>query len=128
MPFGLCSADIADAADGPEVAELTDCGRAVVMPAMGSDFVGCHMPRAVRFREFQSAAPFTAPWTPFVLGAAGWVETVDVLEVEEVEARELSDEDEFERWAVLRGMSMRSTSALMVFRPLGAPLGALHRL
>ena len=122
MPFGLCSAEIADAAEGPDVAEFTDCGRAVVMPAIGSDLDGCHIPRVVRFRAPQS--PFTAPLTPFVLGAVDCAETVDVLEVEE--ASEFSDDEEFERCAVLRGMSILSTSALMALTPFGAPLGLLH--
>ena len=122
MPLGLCNAEIADAADGPDVAELTDCGRAVDMPAIGSDFDGCQIPRVVRFRAPQS--PFTAPLTPLVFGAVDCADTVDVLEVED--ARELSDEDEFERCAVLRGISILSTSALMALTPFGAPLGLLH--
>jgi hypothetical protein len=111
---------MADAAEGPDVAEFTDCGRAVEIPAIGSDFDGCHIPRVVRFREPQS--PFTAPFTPFVLGAADCVDTVDVEDVDD--AREFSEEDEFERCAVLRGMSILSTSALMVL----TPLASLHLL
>ncbi len=97
MPFGLCSAEIADAADGPDVTEFTDCVRAVDMPAIGSDFEGCHIPRAVRFREPQS--PLTAPLTPFVFGIADCVDMVEVVDV--FEASEFSEEEEFERVAVL---------------------------
>jgi hypothetical protein len=50
---------------------------------------------------------------------------VEVLDA--AEDSELSDEDELDRWAVLRGMSILETSsALMVFRPLAAPLGPRH--
>lgn len=129
MPFGLCNADIADVAEVPDVAELTDCGRAVEIPAIGSDLEGCHIPpRVVRFRDPQSPPPFTTPFTPFVFGAVDAEETVDVLEVEEFDASEFNDEDEFERCAGLRGINMRSTSALMVLAPLVTPFEPLHRL
>jgi len=111
---------MADAAEGPDVAEFTDCGRAVDMPAIGSDLDGCQIPRVVRFRAPQS--PFVAPLTPFVFGAIDCADTVDVLDVDD--AREFSDEDEFERGAVLRDMSM--LSALMVLTPFGVLLGLLH--
>jgi hypothetical protein len=125
MLTGLCSAEMADAAEGPEVAEFTDCGRAVEMPAIGSDFEGCHIPRAVLFREPQSP-PFTAPFTPFVFGAADCVDMVDEVDVDE--ASEFSEEEELERCAGLRGMSILETSsALIVLRPfVAAPLGPLH--
>jgi hypothetical protein len=60
--------------------------------------------------------------TPFVFGAIDCADIVDVLDVDD--AREFSDEDEFERGAVLRDMSM--LSALMVLTPLGVLLGLLH--
>lgn len=116
MLFGLWRADIADAAEGPDVAELTDWGRAVDIPAIGSDLEGCHIPRVVRFREPQSP--------PLVCGVDEAETTVEAEEVEEVEveeAREFMDEEEFVRCAVLRGRSILDTSsAFMAFRPLFA--------
>lgn len=125
--MGLCNADIAEAADCPVIAEFTDCGRAFEMPAMGSDLEGVHIPRAVRFRDAQSPPPFAVPLTPFTFGAVDAVDTVDVLDVEELDASEFSDDEEFERVAVLRGISILSTSALMLETPFAALLGPLHR-
>jgi len=94
------------------VAELTDCGRAVEIPAIGSDLDGCHIPRVVRFRD---------PQSPPLVCAADEAETVEA-EVEDVEeAREFSEDVEFVRCAVLRGISILDTSsAFMVLRPLEA--------
>ena len=41
---GVCKADIAEAADGPEEVVATDCGLAVDIPDIGSDFDGGHKP------------------------------------------------------------------------------------
>ena len=40
----VCKADMVEAADGPEEVVATDCGLAVDIPAMGSDFDGGHKP------------------------------------------------------------------------------------
>lgn len=131
MLGGLWRADIAEEAEGPDEAVETDCGLAVDMPAMGSDFGVGHNPRAVRFREAQSLAcaplvPFT-PFTP--LTPLCWVDAAERVDEEEVEEDiELSEEDEFDRCALLRGMSIRETSsALMLVRPLVGPLEPRHR-
>lgn len=91
-----------DVADGPDVAELTVCGRAVDMPVAGSAFPGGHRPLAGFFRAAQlPASAEVGAATPFVCtdGAV----TVEVEVVELVELVEAIDEDEFCRWAVLRG-------------------------
>jgi hypothetical protein len=127
---GLCRADIAEAADGPDEAVDTDCGRAVEMPAMGSDLDVGHNPRAVRFREAKSlgCAPLTplAPFTP--LTPLFWVDAVEMVDVEEVEEEtELSDDEELERCAFLRGMNIRETSSLMLVKPFVGPLEPRHK-
>lgn len=49
----MCKAEIAEAAEGPDVAVETDCGLAVDIPAVGSDFPGGHSPRLVFFFDAQ---------------------------------------------------------------------------
>lgn len=131
---GLWRADIAEEAEGPDEAVETDWGLAVEMPAMGSDLGVGHNPRPVRFREAQSfaCAPFTplVPFTPFTpLTPLCWVDAAERVDDEEVEEEvELSEEDEFDRCALLRGMSIRETSsALMLVKPLVGPLEPRHR-
>jgi hypothetical protein len=134
MLGGLWRADIAEAADGPDEAVDTDCGLAVDMPAIGSDFDVGHNPRAVRFREAQSlvCAPFIplTPFAPFTpLTPLFWFDAVEMVDVEEVEEDiELSDVEEFERCALFLGMSIRETSsALMLVKPLVGPLEPRHK-
>jgi hypothetical protein len=119
---GVCKAEMDDAADAPEEADAMDCGRAVERPAMGSALEAGHMLRAVRRFEFQS--PCTAPLAPLL-----WPDAADMVEFEEaVDERELSEEDEFVRWACLRGRSMRDTSSadiVLMLKPL-LLLGPLH--
>lgn len=100
---------------------------------MGSDLGVGHNPRAVRFRDQSLAcAPFTplVPFTPFIpLTPLCWVDAAERVDDEEVEEEiELSEEDEFDRCALLRGMSIRETSsALMLVKPLVGPLEPRHR-
>ena len=69
------------------------------MPVAGSDFPGGHRPLAGFLRAAQLPASVGVDPAPFV--CTGDAVTVEALEaVEEVEAIE---EDEFCRWAVLRG-------------------------
>lgn len=110
----MCSADSPEAADGPDVEDATDCGRAVDKPAVGSAFEGGHRLRA----GFFLVNPSTG--APFVC-------TDDAEMVEFEDADEAIEEDEVVRCAAFRGMNIRETSsALMEFMPFGAPLGALH--
>ena len=112
----VCNAEMVDAADGPDDAEDTDCGRAVDKPATGSDFPGGHKPRAGFFlvaQAVESEVPVGIPlaWT------AGAV-TVGVEDAEEA-----MEVDEFVRCAVLRGPEMNilpTSSVLIEERPFGA--------
>lgn len=86
------------AAATPDVAEVTACGRAVVMPVAGSAFPGGHNPRVgfLRAVQLEASAPACRE-EPFVL--------VDVAEIVEVveDAVDAMDELEFWRCAVFRG-------------------------
>ena len=104
MPFAACcegsigawSADIAEDAVGPDVAELTACGRAVLSPVAGSAFPGGHRPLVGFFRTAQLLVSPDDTLVPFVCA-----EDADIVDVDEfVDAR---DDDEFCRVAVLRG-------------------------
>jgi hypothetical protein len=134
MLGGLCRAEMAEAADGPDDAVDIDCGRAVEMPAMGSALDAGHSPRACRFREAQSLAvvplvPLTPLTAPAPLDPLLCVEAADMVDVaEDCDDRELSEEEELVRCALLRGMSIRETSsALIAFRPLAEALGPRHK-
>jgi len=86
-------------------------------PVTGSAFEG-HKLRVGFFLVPQS--PLTLFVAPFV------VEGADIVELED--ACEARDEDELVLWAVFRGISIRETSsALMLFKPLGASLPELQR-
>ena len=93
--IGACNAEMAEDAVAPEVAELTACGLAVVIPVAGSAFPGGQSPLVGFFRTAQLPDSPDVMLVPFVCA-----EDAEMVDVEEfVEA---SDEDEFCRWAVLR--------------------------
>ena len=127
MPFaiccegsnGACSAEIVEDADGPDVAELTVCGRAVESPVAGSAFPAGHMPRVGFFRAAQLAASAVAVAVPFT---ACTVE-VDAVELaEEDELVELMDEEEFCRGNVLRWPLSILRASLSLPTPKPSPL------
>lgn len=96
---GACIADSPDVAEGPEVAELTVCGRAVEIPVAGSALPGGQSPFEGLFRAAQLPASTTLEVAPLVC-----TEVAVMVEVEEpVELVEAMEEEEFCRWAVLRG-------------------------
>lgn len=93
---GACRAEMAEDAVGPDVAELTTCGRVVLMPVAASAFPEGHNPRAGFLRVGQPACSDASPFVP--LDATEPAERVEVDE--EVEANE---DDEFCLCAVFRG-------------------------
>jgi hypothetical protein len=96
---GDCIADRPDVAEGPEVAELTVWGRAVDRPVAGSAFPGGHSPRVGLFFTAQLTASPDVGAEPLV-----WADVAVMVEaLEEAELVDARDEDEFCRWAVLRG-------------------------
>lgn len=114
---------MADDAVGPDVAELTVCGRAVDIPVAGSALPVGHMPRVGFFR----AAQLPASVFPFAVPLACTV-AVEVVEFcDEAELFELMEEDEFCRGRVFRcpgANILRTSSSLMPPKP--APL-EVHR-
>ena len=98
---GACNADIAVVADGPDVAVLTVCGRAVEMPVAGSALPGGHSPLAGFFRCAQLLESAGVDATPFVCAAGAVIVDVDVDEL--VELVEAIEEEEFCRCTVFRG-------------------------
>lgn len=111
---------MAEAAEGPEPADAMDCGRAVDMPETGSVFDAGHSPLGAFFRAAHvDPSPAGAGPTPFACE-----ETVDIVEV--ADACEERDEDELERWALLRGMNILKSSVLIGGAPFGTPLEPLH--
>lgn len=119
--MGACKAEMADDAVGPDVAELTGCGLAVDMPVAGSALPGGQSPRVGFFRAAQLFASVPGACTaPFVWGCCDGCDGADMVLVEDaVEAR---DEDEFWRWAVLRGpgvnILLTSCSDMVAPKPL----------
>jgi hypothetical protein len=110
MGAGACSALIADAADDPGPADAMGWGRAVVIPAMGSVLVAGHSPLgAFVLRAAHAGSVPLAGATPL-----DCEEAADIVDVDE--ACEESDELEFDRWALFRGIKA----------PLGVPPSALH--
>lgn len=108
---------MAEAADVPEGAALTGCKRAEEMPETASAFADEGQSPRAPFRRVE-------PMSPFVAVPVDCVEEMEALEaVEDCEER---DEDEFERWALLRGatkMRPATSSELMVTGPgPGQPL------
>lgn len=76
---GACSAEIADAAEGPEVAEFTDCDLALERPATGSDLPVGHRFFVGFFLILQPALSDDAAPDPF-----GCTELLDTVEVDEL--------------------------------------------
>lgn len=99
---GACNAEIAVVADGPDVAVLTVCGRAVDSPVAGSALLGGQSALAGFFRCAQLLESVLVVATPLVCAAGCAV--IVVVEVEElVELVEAIDDEEFCRWTVFRG-------------------------
>jgi hypothetical protein len=101
---------MADAAEDPGPADAMGCGRAVDIPAMGSVLDAGHSPLgALVLRAAHAASVPLVGTVPF-----DCVEAAESVEV--VDACDDSEELEFVRCALLRGMNP----------PLGAPPSALH--
>jgi hypothetical protein len=114
MAEGACRALMADAADDPGPADAMGCGRAAVIPAMGSVLVAGHNPfGALALRVAAQSVPFVGA-APFGCDADANADgdMVDVLDA----CDERLDE-ELDRCALFRGMKMPP--------PLGTP-SALH--
>lgn len=114
---GVCNAEIAVDADGPDVAVLTGCGRAVDMPVAGSALPGGQSPLAGFFRCAQLPASTGVVTAPLVCGAGAVMVEVEEL----VELVEAIDEEEFCRWTVLRGPGVNillTSSELIAPKPL----------
>lgn len=107
---------MAEEAVAPEVAELTACGLAVVIPVAGSALPGGQRPLVGFFRTAQLPDSPDVMLVPLVCA-----EDADMVEVDEfVEA---SDEEEFCRWAVLRGPEANilvPSSLFMAARPFSS--------
>jgi len=107
---------MAEEAVGPDVAELTACGRVVVMPVEGSALPCGHIPLAGFFRAAQlpaSAAAAAAAALPLFC-----TDGAVIVAVELVEAME---DDEFCRWTVLRGAEVNilpTSSGFITPKPL----------
>jgi len=116
---GACSAEIAVAAVGPDVAVLTVCGRAVEMPVAASALLAGHKPRAGFFLCAQLPAS-TGVDTALVFCTTGAV--MVAVEVEElVELLEAIEEEEFCRDTVFRGPGVNillTSSELIAPKPL----------
>jgi hypothetical protein len=100
MGAGECNAVIAEAADVPEPADAIDCGRAFVRPETGSVLDAGHRPRGAFLRAAHVDASPDEEVAPRLFGC----DAVETVEVED--ALELSEEDELERWTLLRGMNI----------------------
>ena len=112
MAEGACRALMAEAAEDPGPAEAMGCGRAAVIPAMGSVLVAGHSPLgafalrvAAQSVAFGGAVPF------------GCDEDDEADMVEDADACEERLDDELDRCALFRGMKMAP--------PFGTP-SALH--
>ena len=113
-------ADSPDAADCPEDAVDTACGRAVEIPAVGSDFPAGHMPLLGFFR----VAQLSDEGAVILLVCDADAETVELDEAEE-----LMEEDELVRCAVFRGPGMNillMSSELILANPFCPPLIEFH--
>ena len=98
---GACErAEMAEEAVGPCAAALMVWGRAVDNPVAGSALPGGHSPRVGFFRAAQLPISPVGGWTapPF-----RWVVGANTVEVDEAEAVEAMEEEEFCRCAVFRG-------------------------
>lgn len=104
---------MAAVADGPCPAEVRD----FAIPTVGSVLVAGHNPLGAFFRaQVEPSAADVVP-TPFVCDD----EAVDMVDVDD--AWDDSEEDEFERCALFRGMYLMYSS---LPAPLGAPTPLLH--
>lgn len=93
------------------------------MPEMGSVFDAGHSPLGAFFRAAHvEPSPAGADPTPFA--CCGDDDDVEMVEL--LDACEERDEDELERWALLRGMNILKSSVLMGGAPLGTPLAPVH--
>ena len=110
-------ADKPDVAVGPEVAELTVCGRAVEIPVAGSAFPGGHRPFDGLFRVAQFPASAAVAVAPLVC-----TDVAVIVEVEEPEElAEAMEEAEFCRCTVLRGPEVNillTSSGFIAPKPL----------
>ena len=116
---GACKAEMAVDADGPDVAVLTVCGRAVDMPVAGSALPGGQSPRAGFFRCAQLAESTGVAAAPLVCAAGAVMVEVEVEEL--VELVEAIDDEEFCRWTVFRGAGVNillTSSELIAPKPL----------
>lgn len=110
---------MADDAVGPDVAVLTACGRAVVIPVAASALPGGHMPRGVGF-FLATQLPASEGGALVPLVCADDAEMVDVDE-----AFEAMDEEEFCRWMDLRGPGaniLPTSSEFIAPKPLPSEL------
>ena len=113
MAEGACSALMAEAAEEPGPADAMGCGRAAVIPAMGSVLVAGHNPLGVfALRVAVQSVPFV---DAVLFGCDEDDDAADIVDV--LEACEDRLDDEFDRWALFLGMNMPP--------PLGTP-SALH--
>ena len=119
---GACNAEIAEDAVAPDAAEFTVCGRAVDIPVAASALPAGHRPLAGFFRAAQPAASVDVGAAPLVCGEDAV--TVEVEELEElVEESDEKDDEEFCRWAVLRGPDVNildTSSEFIAPKPLVA--------
>ena len=79
-----------EVAEGPEVAELTVCGRAVESPVAGSALPGGQRPFDGLFRVAQLPASVPLDVTPFVCA-----EVAVIVDVDDPELVEAMEEEEF---------------------------------
>jgi hypothetical protein len=101
MAEGACRALMADAADDPGPADAMSCGRAAVIPAMGSVLVAGHNP----FGGF--VLRVAAQSVPLAGAATFGCDADDEADIVEVaDACDERLEDELDRWALFRGMKM----------------------
>jgi hypothetical protein len=100
-------------------ADAIDCGRAVDRPDMGSAFEVGHKPRGGFFLVLQPPSTAGEEGTPL-----DWVDAAEMVELEDAE--DASEVEEAGRWTLFRGIYILNSSPLTEFRPLEAPLGALH--
>jgi hypothetical protein len=91
---------MAEAAEGPELADAMGCERAVEMPETGSVLDAGHSPRGAFFRAHVDPSPCGDGTTPFACDD----DDADTVELDD--AAEDSEEDEFARWTLLRGMNI----------------------
>jgi hypothetical protein len=101
MAEGACRALMAEAADEAGPADAMGWGRAAVIPAMGSVLVAGHSPLgAFALRVAAQSVPFGCGVPP------GWDADDEADMVEVPDACDERLEDEFDRWALFRGINM----------------------